>query len=58
VGGCNLRCGGGDDDEYDVHQFDCIDSNRNTTRMLLVLDQLNMLRHHDIKRSIDSWTVG
>jgi hypothetical protein len=33
---------------YDVHQFDCIDSSRNTTSLLLVLDQLNLLRHHDV----------
>jgi hypothetical protein len=28
---------------YDVHQFDCIDSSRNTTSLLLVLDQLSCL---------------
>jgi hypothetical protein len=33
---------------YNVHQFDCIDSSRNTTSLLLVLDQLNLLRHHDV----------
>jgi len=33
---------------YDVHQFDCIDSSRNTTSLLLLLDQLNLLRHHDV----------
>ena len=33
---------------YNVRQFDCIDSSRNTTSLLLVLDQLNMLRHHDV----------
>jgi len=33
---------------YDVHQFDCIDTSRNTTSLLLVLDQLNLLRHHDV----------
>jgi len=33
---------------YDVRQFDCIDSSRNTTSLLLVLDQLNILRHHDV----------
>lgn len=32
----------------DVQQFDCIDSSRNTTSLLLVLDQLNLLRHHDV----------
>jgi hypothetical protein len=33
---------------YDIHQFDCIDSSRNTTSLLLVLDQLQLLRHHDV----------
>ena len=33
---------------YDVQQFDGIDSSRNTTSLLLVLDQLNLLRHHDV----------
>jgi hypothetical protein len=33
---------------YDVHQFDCIDSSRNTTSLLLVLDQMKLLRHHDV----------
>jgi len=33
---------------FDVHQFDCIDSSRNTTSLLLLLDQLNLLRHHDV----------
>lgn len=32
----------------DVHQFDCIDSSRNTTSLLMVLDQLKLLRHHDV----------
>jgi hypothetical protein len=33
---------------FDTHQFDCIDSSRNTTSLLLVLDQLKLLRHHDV----------
>jgi len=33
---------------YNVRQFDCIDSSRNTTSLQIVLDQLNMLRHHDV----------
>ena len=32
---------------YDVRQFDCIDSSRNTTSLLMVLDQLNLLRYHE-----------
>jgi hypothetical protein len=33
---------------YDIHQFDCIDTSRNTTSLLLLLDQLKLLRHHDV----------
>ena len=33
---------------YDIHQFDCIDSSRNTTSLLLILDQLRLLRFHDV----------
>jgi hypothetical protein len=33
---------------YDIRQFDCIDSSRNTTSLLLVLDQLNLLRYHGV----------
>ena len=33
---------------FDTHQFDCIDSSRNTTGLLMVLDQLNLLRYHDV----------
>jgi len=33
---------------FDTHQFDCIDTSRNTTSLLMVLDQLNLLRHHDV----------
>ena len=29
-------------------QFDCIDSSRNTTSLLLVLEQLKLLRHHRV----------
>jgi hypothetical protein len=29
-------------------QFDCIDSSRNTTSLLLLLDQLKLLRYHDV----------
>jgi hypothetical protein len=32
----------------DPSQFDCIDSSRNTTTLLLVLDQLKLLRHHNV----------
>jgi hypothetical protein len=30
-------------------QFDCIDSSRNTTSTLLVLEQLQLLRHHRVR---------
>ena len=33
---------------FDTRQFDCIDTSRNTTSLLIVLDQLNLLRHHDV----------
>ena len=33
---------------YDAKQFDCIDSSRNTTSLLLVLNQLNLLHYHDV----------
>ncbi len=33
---------------YEVGQFDCIDASRNTTSLLLVLDQLKLLRHHNV----------
>jgi hypothetical protein len=33
---------------FDTQQFDCIDSSRNTTSLLLVLDQLKLLRYHDV----------
>ena len=32
----------------DAAQFDCIDSSRNTTSLLLVLEQLKLLRHHRV----------
>jgi hypothetical protein len=33
---------------FDKRQLDCVDSSRNTTSLLLVLAQLNLLRHHDV----------
>ena len=33
---------------YDVSQFDCIDASRNTTSLLLVLEEMKLLRHHDV----------
>lgn len=33
---------------YDHRQLDCIDSSRNTTSLLLVLAELNLLRYHDV----------
>jgi hypothetical protein len=30
-------------------QFDCIDASRNTTTTLVVLDQLKLLRHHEVE---------
>ena len=33
---------------FEVNQFDCIDASRNTTSLLLVLQQLKLLHHHDV----------
>lgn len=33
---------------FDVGQFDCIDASRNTTGLLVVLEELKLLRHHDV----------
>lgn len=33
---------------YDNGQFDCVDSSRNMTSLLLVLEQMKLLRHHDV----------
>jgi hypothetical protein len=33
----------------DPSQFDCIDSSRNTTSVLLVLQELKLLRHHSVQ---------
>jgi hypothetical protein len=33
---------------YDQGQFDCIDASRNTTSLLLVLAELNLLHYHDV----------
>ncbi|MDO8874515.1 MAG: hypothetical protein Q7V40_00235, partial [Pseudolabrys sp.] len=37
---------------FDKRQMDCIDSSRNTTSLLLVLYQLNLLRHHDVAEPV------
>jgi hypothetical protein len=33
---------------FDKGQLDCIDSSRNTTSLLLLLAELNLLHHHDV----------
>jgi hypothetical protein len=33
---------------FDKRQMDCVDSSRNTTSFLLVLEQMKLLRHHDV----------
>jgi hypothetical protein len=33
----------------DARQFDCIDSSRNTTSLLLVIEELGLLRHHIVR---------
>jgi hypothetical protein len=37
---------------YDRGQYDCIDSSRNTTSLLLVLEQLKLLRHHAVDEPV------
>jgi hypothetical protein len=39
----------GADHAGDPSQFDCIDASRNTTSLLVVLDQLKLLRHHQVR---------
>ena len=34
----------------DARQFDCIDTSRNTTSLLLVVDELGLLRHHRVSQ--------
>lgn len=33
---------------FNKAQFDCVDASRNTTTLLLLLDQLHLLRHHRV----------
>lgn len=42
----------GMDQMFDKGQFDCIDSSRNTTSLLLVLQQLKLLRHHEVAEPV------
>lgn len=42
----------GMDQMFDKGQFDCVDSSRNTTSLLLVLDQLKLLRHHHVSEPV------
>ena len=37
---------------FDKRQMDCIDSSRNTTSLLLVLDLLKLLRHHEVAEPV------
>ncbi len=38
---------------FDAHsQFDCIDASRNTTSLLLVLDDLHLLKYHRVKQPV------
>lgn len=37
---------------FDKGQMDCIDSSRNMTSLLLVLDELNLLRHHAVAEPV------
>ena len=42
----------------DRGQFDCIDSTNNTNSLLIVLDQLGLLRHHTIAAPISRFFTG
>lgn len=37
---------------FDKRQMDCVDSSRNTTSLLLVLEQLKLLRHHEVAEPV------
>ena len=37
---------------FDKGQMDCIDSSRNTTSLLLVLDELKLLHHHEVAEPV------
>lgn len=45
---------------FDANQFDCVDASRNTTSLLLVLDQLGLLRFHavDVPKSRGAFIDG
>jgi hypothetical protein len=37
---------------FDKRQMDCVDSSRNTTSLLLVLEQLKLLRYHEVAEPV------
>jgi hypothetical protein len=37
---------------FDKRQMDCVDSSRNTTSLLLVLDELKLLRYHEVAEPV------
>ena len=44
---------GGHDQMRDADsQFDCIDASRNTTSLLLVLDELHLLKYHRVEQTV------
>ena len=45
---------------YDIHQFDCIDTSRNTTSLLMVLDQLSCsaITMSMSRKRADTWSTG
>ena len=43
---------------HDPSQFDCIDTTINTNSLLIVLDRLNLLRHHSIAAPISRFLLS
>lgn len=42
----------------DPSQFDCVDTTANTTSLLVLLDRLNLLRHHQVSTPISRLLAG
>jgi hypothetical protein len=42
----------------DPSQFDCVDTTANTTSLLVMLDRLGLLRHHEVSKPISRLLAG
>jgi len=42
----------------DPSQFDCVDTTANTTSLLVLLDRLGLLRHHEVSTPISRLLAG